>query len=69
MKQIVAITTCTVSVSCKYGWEYDTDWYSLTTPSQENWVFYKEVYVPNALFLSSMGDVVGTFIFGQLGDM
>jgi len=56
-------------VTCKYGWEYDTDWYSLTATSQEDWVCEKEVYAPNALFVCSMGDVVGTFIFGQLSDV
>jgi hypothetical protein len=62
-------TTRSITVNCKYGWEYDTDWYSLTAPSQEDWVCDKEVYVPNTLLVSRVGEVVGTLVFGQLGDM
>jgi hypothetical protein len=29
----------------------------------------KEVYVPNTLLVSRVGEVVGTLVFGQLGDM
>ncbi|XP_021937633.1 carcinine transporter-like isoform X2 [Zootermopsis nevadensis] len=54
--------------SCRHGWDYDTTWYSLTAPSQEDWVCEKEVYVPNTLLVARVGEVVGTLVFGQLGD-
>jgi hypothetical protein len=36
--------------------------------TQENWVCDKELYVTNTFVLSRAGDVIGTFVFGQLGD-
>lgn len=58
----------TATVTCQHGWEYDTDWYSLTAPSQENWVCDKEFYVPNTLLFARVGEVAGTLVFGSLGD-
>ncbi|XP_067015468.2 organic cation/carnitine transporter 2 [Anabrus simplex] len=56
-------------VGCQYGWEYDRTWYTLTAPSQEDWVCDKSIYVSNTFALNRAGDVVGSFIFGQLGDV
>ncbi|XP_049957396.1 solute carrier family 22 member 7-like [Schistocerca serialis cubense] len=35
------------TVGCQDGWEYDTTWFSLTIPSQENWVCEKKIIVSN----------------------
>jgi hypothetical protein len=40
----------------------------MTAPTQENWVCEREVYVPNTLLFSRVGEVVGTLVFGHLGD-
>lgn len=53
---------------CEYGWEYDRQWYTETAPSQEDWVCDKELQVSNAFAVAKTGDVVGTFLFGQLSD-
>lgn len=53
---------------CQFGWEYDKTWYKKTAPSQENWVCDKELNVANALAVAKIGEVIGTLIFGQLGD-
>lgn len=53
---------------CRYGWEYDRTWYSETAPSAENWVCDKEVYVSNSFAAGRVGEIVGTLVFGQLGD-
>nr|CAD7424296.1 unnamed protein product [Timema monikensis] len=55
-------------VGCQYGWEYDHTWYSETAPSRSNWVCDKELYVTNTFVASQAGDLVGSFVFGQLGD-
>ncbi|KAJ9573947.1 hypothetical protein L9F63_008689, partial [Diploptera punctata] len=55
--------------NCQHGWEYDTTWYSLTAPSQENWVCDKELYVTNAIFFTRVGEAVGSLVLGQLADM
>lgn len=56
-------------IDCRYGWDYDRTWYTETLPTQENWVCSKKLRVSNAFAVSKIGDVIGTFLFGQLGDM
>jgi hypothetical protein len=56
------------TVSCQYGWEYDRTWYSQTAASQEDWVCSKELQIPNTLFFSKVGEVLGEVFIGQLGD-
>ncbi|PSN43702.1 hypothetical protein C0J52_18636 [Blattella germanica] len=56
------------TVPCQYGWEYNQKWYSLTAPTEQNWVCEKEFYVPTALLFSRLGIIVGTLVFGHLGD-
>lgn len=55
-------------VDCSYGYEYDKQWYESTAVSQENWVCDKELYKTNTFAFSRVGEVLGTFVFGQLGD-
>ncbi|XP_071441246.1 organic cation transporter protein-like [Hetaerina americana] len=56
-------------IECQYGWEYDTTWYKGTAPSDANWVCDKELYVTNCFAVARIGDVLGTMILGQLGDI
>ncbi|XP_071441410.1 carcinine transporter-like [Hetaerina americana] len=53
---------------CQYGWEYDTTWYVRTTPSDNDWVCENELRVTNIFMYARIGDVIGAFVFGQLGD-
>jgi hypothetical protein len=57
-----------LTVSCQHGWEYDTEWFSLTAVSQEDWVCGRELHIPNTLFFCKMGEVLGEVFIGQLGD-
>lgn len=36
--------------------------------SQEDWVCTKDMYQTNTFALNRIGEVIGTFFFGQLGD-
>ncbi|KAK7872792.1 hypothetical protein R5R35_011917 [Gryllus longicercus] len=56
-------------VACQSGWDYDNTWYTRTAPSQENWVCDHSLRVTNTFVFQQVGLVVGTFIFGNLGDM
>lgn len=53
---------------CMHGYEYDKQWYESTAASQENWVCGKELYRTNTFAFCRIGEVFGTFFFGQLGD-
>lgn len=53
---------------CRHGYEYDKQWYEETVVSKEDWVCDRGLYVTNALSFNRFGEVVGTFIFGQMGD-
>ncbi|XP_071441642.1 solute carrier family 22 member 7-like [Hetaerina americana] len=55
-------------IGCQYGWEYDKTWYVRTTPSDNDWVCENELRVTNIFMYAKIGDVVGAFVFGQLGD-
>ncbi|ALC47410.1 CG7084 [Drosophila busckii] len=53
---------------CQNGWTYDQTWYDSTIPTQENWVCAKDLFVTNVFVVGRITEVVGSFIFGQLGD-
>lgn len=53
---------------CIHGYDYDKEWYERTVISQENWVCDKNLYETNTFVFNRVGEVVGTFVFGQLGD-
>ncbi|KAK9883041.1 hypothetical protein WA026_001249 [Henosepilachna vigintioctopunctata] len=57
------------NITCQYGWEYDTTWFSRTLSSQNDWVCEKSSYVTDAFTFLTIGDVLGSFVLGQLGDM
>lgn len=48
--------------------EFDKQWYESTIVSQEDWVCSRDLYQTNAFVLNRIGEVIGTFFFGQLGD-
>ncbi|XP_049779960.1 solute carrier family 22 member 7-like [Schistocerca cancellata] len=50
------------TMSCIYGWDYDTTWFSMTAASEQNWVCDKELY-PNTVY--SVSHIVST-VFGIL---
>lgn len=55
-------------IECVHGYEYDKTWYDTTVVSQENWVCEKDLYQTNTYVFIRIGEVIGTFFFGQLGD-
>lgn len=56
------------TISCVHGYDYDKTWYLRTAVSDENWVCEKTLYQTNTFVFHRIGEVVGTFVFGQLGD-
>lgn len=48
--------------------EFSKQWYRSTIVSDENWVCSKDMYQTNTFVLNRIGEVIGTFFFGQLGD-
>ncbi|XP_019873308.2 solute carrier family 22 member 21 isoform X2 [Aethina tumida] len=56
------------TISCQNGFEYDTTWFEETIPSKENWVCEDTMKVTHAFELSRVGEILGTFIFGYMGD-
>ncbi|XP_063703892.1 organic cation transporter 1-like [Culicoides brevitarsis] len=54
-------------INCWF-YDYDETWYDQTVVSQENWVCDRALYVTNTFSFHRLGEVVGTFIFGQLSD-
>ncbi|KAK6631354.1 hypothetical protein RUM44_005880 [Polyplax serrata] len=68
-KMFVENVTDETPVDCMYGWDFDRQWYSETVPTQESWVCNREIYVSNTFAAGRIGEIIGTFLFGQLGDM
>ncbi|XP_049809301.1 solute carrier family 22 member 7-like [Schistocerca nitens] len=57
------------TVPCQHGWEYDDTWYSLTVPSQMNWVCDDKHIVSDVMFYAQNIGVLLGLLFGYLGDM
>lgn len=57
-----------VSIGCTNGFEYDKTWYDETVVSKEDWICDRALYVTNTFSFNRFGEVLGTFIFGQMGD-
>ncbi|XP_064552839.1 carcinine transporter [Drosophila montana] len=53
---------------CQNGWSYDQTWYDSTIPTDQNWVCAKDLFVTNVFVVGRVTEVVGSFIFGQMGD-
>lgn len=56
------------TISCDHGYEYDKTWYERTAVSDEDWVCDRALFQTNTFVFHRIGEVVGTFVFGQLGD-
>jgi len=56
------------TIPCVYGYDYDKTWYERTTVSDQDWICDKALYQTNVFVWHRVGEVVGTFFFGQLGD-
>lgn len=57
------------STACSHGYEYDHTYYQQTAVTQQDWVCDKDLYVTNTFVFNRLGEVVGTFIIGQMGDL
>ncbi|XP_070494612.1 carcinine transporter [Chironomus tepperi] len=55
-------------IACVHGYEYNKTWYERTTVSDQDWICEKALYQTNVFVWHRVGEVVGTFLFGQLGD-
>ncbi|EDW84687.1 uncharacterized protein Dwil_GK14248 [Drosophila willistoni] len=58
----------TETTVCQNGWSYDQTWYDNTIPTDHNWVCAKDLFVTNVFVVGRVTEVVGSFIFGQMGD-
>ncbi|XP_047111703.1 carcinine transporter-like [Schistocerca piceifrons] len=56
-------------VKCQHGWDYDDTWFSLTVPSQMNWVCENQKYANDVLFYAQNIGVALSLLFGYIGDM
>lgn len=56
------------SIACTHGYDYDDTWYARTVVSDEDWICDRTLYQTNTFVFHRIGEVVGTFVFGQLGD-
>jgi OCT family organic cation transporter-like MFS transporter 4/5 len=60
---------CMSSLSaCVNGYEYNKTWYERTTVSDQDWVCEDAIKQSNIFAWHRVGEVIGTFFFGQLGD-
>lgn len=50
-------------------YDYDKTWFETTVPSENNWVCENELFVPNILAYSRIGEIVGSLFFGWFGDV
>ncbi|XP_049861562.1 carcinine transporter-like [Schistocerca gregaria] len=56
-------------VKCQHGWDYDDTWFSLTVPSQKNWVCDNQQSANDVLFYAQNIGVALSLLFGYIGDM
>ncbi|XP_047113541.1 solute carrier family 22 member 7-like [Schistocerca piceifrons] len=57
------------TVKCQHGWDYDDTWFSLTVPSQMNWVCDNQQSANDVLFYAQNIGVALSLLFGYIGDM
>lgn len=53
---------------CIYGYEYNRTWFRSTIITDNDWVCDKELYKYNSFVFDRIGEIFGSFVFGQLGD-
>ncbi|XP_049861568.1 solute carrier family 22 member 7-like [Schistocerca gregaria] len=56
-------------IKCQHGWDYDDTWFSLTVPSQMNWVCDNQQPAKDVLFYAQNIGVAMSLLFGYIGDM
>ncbi|XP_047113210.1 solute carrier family 22 member 12-like isoform X2 [Schistocerca piceifrons] len=56
-------------IKCQHGWDYDETWFSLTVPSQMNWVCDNQQPAKDVLFYAQNIGVAMSLLFGYIGDM
>ncbi|XP_049809302.1 solute carrier family 22 member 7-like [Schistocerca nitens] len=56
-------------INCQHGWAYDNTWFSMTVPSQMNWVCNNKHIVNDIMFYSQYVAAVMGLLFGYVGDM
>ncbi|XP_058467365.1 beta-alanine transporter isoform X2 [Malaya genurostris] len=55
-------------INCAYGYDYDRTYYDRTPITEHDWICDKGFRETNIFVYNRFGELVGTFIFGQLGD-
>lgn len=55
-------------INCAYGYEYDRTYYDRTPITEHDWICDKGFRETNIFVYNRFGELIGTFIFGQLGD-
>lgn len=57
-----------VHIVCVHGYEYNHTWFRNTIVTEHDWVCDKELYMYNTFVFDRVGEIFGSFVFGQLGD-
>ncbi|XP_030369912.1 carcinine transporter isoform X2 [Scaptodrosophila lebanonensis] len=57
------------TTACQNGWSYDRTWYESSIPTDQHWVCAKDLFVTNVFVVGRVTEVVGSFVFGQMGDI
>ncbi|XP_065079930.1 beta-alanine transporter isoform X1 [Ochlerotatus camptorhynchus] len=55
-------------INCAYGYDYDRTYYDRTPITENDWICDKGFRETNIFVYNRFGELIGTFIFGQLGD-
>lgn len=55
-------------LDCAYGYDYDRTYYDRTPITEHDWICDKGFRETNIFVYNRFGELIGTFIFGQLGD-
>ncbi|XP_049861887.1 solute carrier family 22 member 7-like [Schistocerca gregaria] len=62
---VINVTT----IPCQHGWLYDDTWFSLTAPSQMNWVCDDAHIVSDVMFYAQNAGLILGLVLGYVGDM
>ncbi|XP_058058276.1 beta-alanine transporter-like [Anopheles bellator] len=55
-------------IDCAHGYEYDRTYYDRTPITEHDWICDKGFRETNIFIYNRLGELVGTVVFGQLGD-
>uniref|UniRef100_A0A182W0H4 Major facilitator superfamily (MFS) profile domain-containing protein n=1 Tax=Anopheles minimus TaxID=112268 RepID=A0A182W0H4_9DIPT len=59
---------CSSITDCAYGYEYDRTYYDRTPITEYDWICDKGFRETNIFVYTRLGELVGTVVFGHLGD-